>query len=287
MNLPTGIDKVGELVIKDGWNHVEVLCDDANRNVTWIGIHVYKNKQENTIEDDQFTDSNPGKKKAAAADDMHEINRKNYPFLKKYCPLLDMEFFDIHSFPRSLDSQGELWKMQAAAKVKALVWQIYLECLPTCEYLFKRALVNSQLCPICEIEYETIEHVFLICAWTRAVWFASDLRWGIDVERYDSFTEWLRDRIDEIRTVHPDTYKIHGIVGSVFWAIWKGRNEYILEGKPVDPALASFRAKNLHNQYSHRYPLNHTTFNSTTATTYQGTARNFLLIKPKISIYDI
>ena len=62
--------------------------------------------------------------------------------------------------------------------------------------------------------------------------------------------------------------------GIYIWAIWKGRNEYVFEGKHVDPALALFRAKTLCMMYLDHCPLIKRTDRFTHGITLQGTTLN-------------
>ena len=125
--------------------------------------------------------------------------------------------------------------MQAAPKIKILMWKIFQNALPTFHNLFRRKLLDSPLCPICETEPETTEHVFLFCPWTQPVWFGSGLQWVSDFSSVQKFEIWLCQKLEEINRVHPNANKVTAIVGNIFWAIWKGRNKFVFEHQPVNP----------------------------------------------------
>ena len=133
----------------------------------------------------------------------------------------------------------------APLKVKALMSKILSDSLPTCCNLFRMNLVNSPMCLICEAEPETIEHVFLDCPWTRPLWFGIGFGWTIENKWYPPFNmeTWLDQRFGDIRKVYPNAESIIGLMGNIFWAIWKARNEFVLSGKLVNPLEALMIAK--------------------------------------------
>ena len=243
----------------DRWTHVVVVISDGGFTerayVSWMGVHAY-DKGKDSREDIRFTDPNPRAGKSKVGGDMGKINHNCYPLLKKYRPH-DLPSFNTFYFG---SRKEKMRNTHALVKVKFLMSRIDEKSLPTCEFLFQKRFINSPLCPICETESETIRHVFLKCPWTRAVWFGSDLQGFIYRKWHIFFPRW------------PDDEIISGIVGNICWAIWKGRNECVIEGKPVDPVLALFRAKTLCEKYSDCYPLIQTTVCSTNENTCQGTA---------------
>ncbi|CAL8157404.1 unnamed protein product [Prunus armeniaca] len=66
-----------------------------------------------------------------------------------------------------------IWCSPLIPKIKNFMWRAVKGCLPTKALLFHRHLGSSPLCPVCENEPETIEHLLLYCIWTPSVWFGS------------------------------------------------------------------------------------------------------------------
>jgi len=240
---------------EDGWNHLEVSyvgprafphsCRTKKGTIKWMGVHVYKNKT--NMQDIRFI--NPWCPKRAFSELSKPDLEESFQSLPKRIRVSQRK--EICEAPRTKQHQAKrgyhgvsqrLWlaicSIVAPPDVKVLMWNICRDDLPTFEYLFRRKLVISPLCPICGTEPETVEHVFLFCPWTRPLWFGSDFQWRVDVKEVQSFQLWLWHKLMEIQRVYPENAnQISAQVGSICWSIWKGRNEFVLEGKPVDPLI--------------------------------------------------
>lgn len=70
---------------------------------------------------------------------------------------------------------GSLWKniwvVSIPQKIKYFLWKVCLNILRVGENLSKKRIKISTICPLCEVEVETAEHVLMFCEWTRVVWF--------------------------------------------------------------------------------------------------------------------
>ncbi|XP_047175646.1 TMV resistance protein N-like [Vigna umbellata] len=240
---------------EDGWNHVEVSyvgprvfshsCRTKKGTIKWMGVHVHK--QKTNMQDIRFI--NPWFPKRAHSEvskaDLQESfqplpKRIRVSHRKEICEAPQMKQHEANSSYHGVSQR--LWlaicSIAAPLNVKVLMWNICQDDLPTFEYLFRRKLVLSPLCPICGTEPETVEHVFLFCPWTRPLWFGSDFQWCVDVKEVQSFQLWLWHKLMEIQRVYPENAnQISAQVGSICWSIWKGRNEFVLEGKPVNPLI--------------------------------------------------
>ncbi|XP_020236375.1 TMV resistance protein N isoform X1 [Cajanus cajan] len=239
----------------DGWNHVEISyvgpmvfphsCKSKKGIIKWMGVHVYKKKT--TVEDVRFT--NPRSPKRAYSEvSKSGLNGNFQPLPKRSRLSQGMGIWEASHMKQHEGNSGyhgvsqRLWSaicsIAAPLHVKVLMWNSCQDALPTCEYLFRRKLVDSPLCPICGTVPETIEHVFLFCPWTQPLWFGSDFQWCIDVNTVQSFQLWLCQKLVEINRVYlENASQAFALVGSICWAIWKGRNEFVHEGKPVNPLI--------------------------------------------------
>lgn len=240
---------------EDGWNHVEISyvrpsafphsCRAKRGTIKLMGVHVYK--QKTSMEGVRFT--NPWSPKRSYSEVSKPSLKENFQSLAKrsrgsqgmeICEAPRMKQHEVNSGYHSVSQRLwlEICSIVAPADVKVLMWSICQNALPTFEYLFRRKLVNSPLCPICGTEPETVEHAFLFCPWTRPLWFGSDFQWCIDAKTVQSFQLWLWQKLVEIQRVYQENAnQVSAQVGSICWAIWKGRNEFILEGKPVNPLI--------------------------------------------------
>ncbi|KAL6285845.1 hypothetical protein ACE6H2_010235 [Prunus campanulata] len=78
-----------------------------------------------------------------------------------------------------------IWKSTLIPKLKNFMWRMFRGCLPIKDALFRRHLGVAPLCPLCNNEPKTKEHMFLLCGWVQYVWFGfgalSLLEWIIKV----------------------------------------------------------------------------------------------------------
>ncbi|KAF7844152.1 reverse transcriptase [Senna tora] len=52
--------------------------------------------------------------------------------------------------------------------------------LPSLSNLFKRRAIASHMCQVCGQGDESVEHLFLLCPWTKPIWFGSSFQWICD-----------------------------------------------------------------------------------------------------------
>ncbi|KAF7815391.1 reverse transcriptase [Senna tora] len=127
-----------------------------------------------------------------------------------------------------------IWKIKALPKVKHFLWRLCTNSLPLKENLFKRRCNLSSLCPICELEPETPEHLLFFCSWARAVWLSSSLSCRFDRSRLKRVDLWLAEVFGGV--VGGDE-SVFALVASICWFIWKGRYFFVFEKKTSDPVL--------------------------------------------------
>jgi hypothetical protein len=68
-----------------------------------------------------------------------------------------------------------LWNIKSPPKFLHLIWRILNQAIPVRDNLTTKGIRCCPICPRCNKALETIDHVFLRCDWTRAVWFGSPL----------------------------------------------------------------------------------------------------------------
>ncbi|KAI4347701.1 hypothetical protein L6164_008487 [Bauhinia variegata] len=253
LKMRTSEDDIKEITVKQGWNLVEVSCVSPNKEEMpkWVGVYAYKKK--NNMEDISFIRPDYAKRKF---DDFLNYNPdsklvgdqslKRHPALVK--KLERMTTWCYHAAtPIILEA---IWSMQAPPSIKILLWEICHHELPTCADLYTKKLSDSPICHICKGEPETLEHVFLLCPWTRPIWFECEFQWIVDMNSLKCIEVWLCQRLQKIKRIYPNFSQVNGLLGCICWCIWKGRNEFIFDGKPVNPMNALKRAETLYKEYS-------------------------------------
>ncbi|KAI8020469.1 putative ribonuclease H protein [Camellia lanceoleosa] len=68
-----------------------------------------------------------------------------------------------------------IWGLTLPPKIKHFAWRMCHNFLALRQSLHLRWCVESNLCQICHVEIESIEHLLVGCFWTKAVWFGSGL----------------------------------------------------------------------------------------------------------------
>lgn len=84
-----------------------------------------------------------------------------------------------------------IWTLNTIPRVRNFIWRIINNAVASKEALYKRKCSSNPLCPICDNEVETLEHLFLLCPWAKSVWFGSRL--GFFVSEFDvtSIARWI------------------------------------------------------------------------------------------------
>lgn len=65
----------------------------------------------------------------------------------------------------------KLWNFETLPKIRLFMWKSTKNWIACRVNLVKIRCTSNSLCPICEKESETIEHLLFHCPWSRAVWF--------------------------------------------------------------------------------------------------------------------
>ncbi|KAL7253272.1 hypothetical protein ACSBR1_007747 [Camellia fascicularis] len=127
-----------------------------------------------------------------------------------------------------------VWSLHLPPKLKHFVWRVCNNFLATKQNLHHRRCSTSDICQVCSQSSESIEHVFFGCAWTKAVWFGSDLGFRVELHSILSFQQWfgeIRAQMTEEESCKPLLCRVIWLC----WSIWKARNAYIFNHEPVDP----------------------------------------------------
>lgn len=63
-----------------------------------------------------------------------------------------------------------IWKLPILPKIKAFLWLLYHDRLPTKAYLTNIHLIQNNTCTYCQNVEENIRHIFLLCENATAYW---------------------------------------------------------------------------------------------------------------------
>lgn len=115
------------------------------------------------------------------------------------------------------------------------IWKCCTNALALNNNLFNRRASGNRFFPICFSEPETVEHAFLICHWTRAVWFGSMFKWNISADGLTSFPLWLLSKVQLISQLDPKPENSLAALCTTVWGIWKTRNIVVFDFEAPNP----------------------------------------------------
>jgi hypothetical protein len=129
--------------------------------------------------------------------------------------------FEVFSF-------RTIWKAVVPSKVSALVWQLFLDRIPTKDNLRHRQILNNDdsACVMCTNSIETAQHLFLHCNYAAQIWYEVFRCLGVEL------------------VLPPDPMMLYGMLlcsgrnkrvkkgfstiwMTVIWVVWKLRNDRI------------------------------------------------------------
>ncbi|XP_058211569.1 uncharacterized protein LOC131323741 [Rhododendron vialii] len=102
------------------------------------------------------------------------------------------------------------------------------------ENLYMKKCAHSPLCPICENEIESIEHILFKCPWTKAVWFGCGLTFWINEQSTVTMDKWVEDILCGSMANEAGT-EVVGLVFQVCWSIRKAHNDCVFNGNLPNP----------------------------------------------------
>ena len=115
------------------------------------------------------------------------------------------------------------------------MWRVFHRALATRLALFKRRVVVSPICPICNEQEKSVEHMFFLCPWVEHVWFGGQLNNKMNKNEIDTFSNWLHSLIVNNMSSKQDKTQILSQVAFTCWNIWKKRCNAIFNQKSVPP----------------------------------------------------
>lgn len=91
---------------------------------------------------------------------------------------------------------GLIWASKVPTKVKHFVWKARHNILPSRENLNKKRIPITKQCPVCNTDSKTIEHIFLLCPWTKPLWFELQFIPPPSEIGLSTLHQWILDSIE-------------------------------------------------------------------------------------------
>ena len=114
-----------------------------------------------------------------------------------------------------------LWSCNIPHKIRHFAWRACKEVLPTKENLVRRKVLLDGACDECNLEVESLAHLFWRCQHASEIWRTSNLFQGSLVHQFGSFMDilwfvvmiakWDRNNVEKLIVIA--------------WALWSNRNK--------------------------------------------------------------
>ena len=142
---------------------------------------------------------------------------------------------DEESF-RSLDIESR-WNKFVPIKVNVLVWKLMNNFLPTRFNISRKGIVlDSIICPNCDVGVETVGHLFFSCSMAREINYLIGRWWSVPVVDFDCFDEWV-EWIVSLHLSKQVKLMLEDVFYSAWWMIWWFRNSTIFKDKVPKKAI--------------------------------------------------
>ncbi|MBA0583672.1 hypothetical protein Gorai_014520, partial [Gossypium raimondii] len=111
-----------------------------------------------------------------------------------------------------------LWGLNIPNKIRIHFWKIINESMPTLWVLKSQKLVVNTLCPVCQVEQESVAHLFRDCD------FLKQVLEGIGVVSSTSNIDqnWKQRLVEEVLNNSITGFRLLAIS---YWALWYNRNK--------------------------------------------------------------
>ncbi|XP_020419518.1 uncharacterized protein LOC18777420 [Prunus persica] len=129
----------------------------------------------------------------------------------------------------------QVWKADVPPKIQNFMSRALRNCLATSANLHKKKIARSPMCPLCNDQSKTAKHILIFCPWVDPVWCGCSLNLRINRQAVTSFGQWLRNVIEEEKTLQQRSQCII-VIAYFCWQIWKDRCKGMLEHISLSPA---------------------------------------------------
>ncbi|CAN1748514.1 Putative ribonuclease H protein At1g65750, partial [Linum perenne] len=139
--------------------------------------------------------------------------------------LLVAEFTGIIGFPADT-----IWQSLVPSKIACHAWKVYHKKMATIDNLQQKGFALANRCVLCGNNLESVDHLFLSCAFTSEVWTLISSKLSIHGPLSSSVVDFIQSWKGlncSTRFVLAKEVLLH----AVFWFIWKERNDRIFHDR--------------------------------------------------------
>ncbi len=121
----------------------------------------------------------------------------------------------------------ELWRIRFPLKVKIFAWLVLRGRVSTLDRLRKRGWTGASSCVFCQVEDETVDHLFLGCCVTRSIFLGSFPDLLSHCRSTTVASLWSAFCLRRGPTRDRELLEI----AAVWWAVWLERNRRIFDNR--------------------------------------------------------
>ncbi|GKE58687.1 RNA-directed DNA polymerase, eukaryota, reverse transcriptase zinc-binding domain protein, partial [Tanacetum coccineum] len=152
--------------------------------------------------------------------------------------------FSVASVRQLIDSclsmgnpQATRWIQAIPIKANVFLWRLFLNKLPSRVNLDKKGIdLDSLICPVCNEDVETVNHLFFSCDMAKDLWSLLARWWGLDIPVCSTILDWYA-WLDELVISSKARVFLEDVGGTLMWFIWSFRNWSIFCNPPPKKAL--------------------------------------------------
>ena len=117
-------------------------------------------------------------------------------------------------------------------RIMFFLWLSIHNNVPTCEVLGSRGFTLDTICPICQRETETLQHLIRDCQYARNFWNKLGVPAGCRQNFLEDLGVWLLLNCTSESSQHGIPWKITFPMG--VWHLWLHKNAYIFRKGVID-----------------------------------------------------
>ncbi len=119
-----------------------------------------------------------------------------------------------------------LWKLKLPNKLLTFTWKLMHHALPVKDVLNHRGIQCAATCMLCHTHTETLNHIFLLCTFARAVWLGAGINTSFLLESNISMIDWLSKLLESSKDSQNNLETLSLLI-TIAWCLWLHRNQVI------------------------------------------------------------
>ncbi|KAK2662917.1 hypothetical protein Ddye_001491 [Dipteronia dyeriana] len=132
----------------------------------------------------------------------------------------------------SLEFPNILWQGICPPKIEVFAWQLSKGRIMVRQRLHRvtNGVLQSKQCVLCNLEDETVDHLFLHCKWTWELWLKGMSWWIVSCCPSKSVIEWMNGWSGLCpKNSYARAWCL--LFFAIVWIVWEVRNRMVFNGK--------------------------------------------------------